>query len=490
MAWVVCAQETKVTAAAADTFKGWCHRPGWKCVLANAVRIDKGGLSAGTAVFAKQAIGLGVLEGGSAPCYGGRFAVAVVEIPGCPPLCCASVYSFSGCGSRFRLRLLLSFAFVLAPLFPVCSAAMAMVGTTSTSTCSLSSSCTFGICFGEVEVGVEPGPKLVGPDLVVDTVLGCAGAKTDRGPCAGVYTASSVDSSLFPGGFDAAKPALDPLCVGIGDCICICNLVSTGFPKKEKAYYVHHHHGNSMDHLGNVNKFWENVNKFGNPQGACTEAPFNSNMHDTKNSKNLNEKLNSNQKIHMHENHKSHSALGDHGGASPECDPEQNGSNKSLSNVHNVYKSPPCMHVCMHYDHAMYVSSEKYVYGYACMYVGKDFVDDLDATIAGGVCASTPPSRCALRWPARVEKAHKFFRGIEGIPTGTPSQVETPMGVPTEGSIDEPCSDMDPYPLQILAQGQGTKHFPIVRFFNGGGSAPPTVCLLGYIAPPFKDGTH
>ena len=62
------------------------------------------------------------------------------------------------------------------------------------------------------------------------------------------------------GGRNAAKPVVAPpctACVGIGDCICICNLVSTGFPKKEKAYYVHHHHRNSMDHLGNVNKFWE-----------------------------------------------------------------------------------------------------------------------------------------------------------------------------------------------------------------------------------------
>lgn len=94
---VVCAQETKVTAAAADQFKEWCARNGWKCVLSHAVRTDKGGLSAGIAVLARQALGLGVPEDGPAPSLGGRLAVAVFEMPEVPPMCCASVYSFSGC---------------------------------------------------------------------------------------------------------------------------------------------------------------------------------------------------------------------------------------------------------------------------------------------------------------------------------------------------------------------------------------------------------
>ena len=52
--------------------------------------------------------------------------------------------------------------------------------------------------------------------------------------------------------------------------------------------------------------------------------------------------LHENNSINMHANseqvphHKTHTAPGDHGGAAPECDPEQGGSTKSLFNVYNV----------------------------------------------------------------------------------------------------------------------------------------------------------
>ena len=79
-------------------FKGWCARSRWCCVLADAVRTDAGGVSAEVCGFARSAIGIGPPEGGHAPSCEGRFAAAIIELPGCPPVCCASVYGFAGAG--------------------------------------------------------------------------------------------------------------------------------------------------------------------------------------------------------------------------------------------------------------------------------------------------------------------------------------------------------------------------------------------------------
>ena len=113
-----------------------------------------------------------------------------------------------------------------------------------------------------------------------------------------------------------------------------------------------------------------------------------------------------------------------------------------------------------------------------------DGVEDLDAMIAGGVCASTPLSRCALRWLARDEKTHKFFRGIEGIPTGTPSQVGTPWGSPPRGPLTSLAPIWTPTRFAFWFKSKGLNISPLFAFLMGGAPPPPLCVLSGTLHLP------
>ena len=176
---------------------------------------------------------------------------------------------------------------LFASLAVLCCSLSAMVslGATSTSSCSLSSCAMW---FGEVGGAVDPGPNLAtGPFFAVEGVLGCAGAKTDRGPRAGAYTASAVDSLLFPGGCGAAKPVVAPPCIGIGDlqCCMSMNPSPSGAQKNVNINLTSTYEGNTgFEHLGNVNLFMKNIKTFCAPKGEGAPAP--SYMHEDNSNQN------------------------------------------------------------------------------------------------------------------------------------------------------------------------------------------------------------
>ena len=93
-AHVVLAQATRVGSQdSMNETSAWCLRQGWKSLWSWAVSGPRGGMSAGTAIFARKELGLLELEGTTIESHcQGRFRAAMVQAPGYCDIIVGSVY--------------------------------------------------------------------------------------------------------------------------------------------------------------------------------------------------------------------------------------------------------------------------------------------------------------------------------------------------------------------------------------------------------------
>ncbi len=107
-AHAVLAQETWVTQAGVAAASAWARRHGWKSVWSPAVTTDKGGTSAGVAVFARAFLGLHYPSGGPHEICASRAVAAILEIPGQRPILVASCYLVQGIGAAEENKTILA----------------------------------------------------------------------------------------------------------------------------------------------------------------------------------------------------------------------------------------------------------------------------------------------------------------------------------------------------------------------------------------------
>ncbi len=98
-AHVLMAQETWVTQSAMAAASSWARRNGWKSIWSPAITTDKGGTSAGVALFAREFMGLHFPEIGSHELVPARAVIGVLEAPGGRPMKIVSCYLKHGCGA-------------------------------------------------------------------------------------------------------------------------------------------------------------------------------------------------------------------------------------------------------------------------------------------------------------------------------------------------------------------------------------------------------
>ncbi len=99
-AHVVCAQEHRLPPAAIAAASAWARRKGWKSVWTAAAAGPNGGWSGGTAVMARDFIGLRHPDVGGEVVAEGHATAAVVEAPSTRPFIAYSGYLFHGQGPR------------------------------------------------------------------------------------------------------------------------------------------------------------------------------------------------------------------------------------------------------------------------------------------------------------------------------------------------------------------------------------------------------
>ncbi len=97
-AHVVLAQETWLTPDSIPAASAWAKRRGWKSVWSAAVPGPNGGASGGTAIFARDYLGLRYPPGGTHEWVAGRAVAAVLDAPAMRPLLLISCYLVHGIG--------------------------------------------------------------------------------------------------------------------------------------------------------------------------------------------------------------------------------------------------------------------------------------------------------------------------------------------------------------------------------------------------------
>ena len=93
---VVFVQEHGVADGKTSQLKSWAARRGWQCVLSPSLAAKGKAVKAGTAIFARQNIGLAELKGVPAEVVPGRLAAAVLALPNWPRILAGSVYLVAG----------------------------------------------------------------------------------------------------------------------------------------------------------------------------------------------------------------------------------------------------------------------------------------------------------------------------------------------------------------------------------------------------------
>ncbi len=97
-AHVVLAQETWLTPDAIHAASAWAKRNGWHSIWSAAVPGPCGGASGGTAIFARDFLGLRYPPGGSHEWVPGRAVAAVLDAPAMRPILLVSCYLVHGIG--------------------------------------------------------------------------------------------------------------------------------------------------------------------------------------------------------------------------------------------------------------------------------------------------------------------------------------------------------------------------------------------------------
>ena len=93
---VVFVQEHGVLRGKTCQLKTWAARRGWQCVISPALAAQGKAVRAGTAIFARQTVGLAELKGVLAEVVPGRLVVAVVALPNWPRILVGSIYLVAG----------------------------------------------------------------------------------------------------------------------------------------------------------------------------------------------------------------------------------------------------------------------------------------------------------------------------------------------------------------------------------------------------------
>ncbi len=105
---VLLLQETWVDAASVAMASRWALARGWKSIWTPAVRTASGGLSAGTAVLAREWIGLRYPPKGGYQWHGARACAGVIDAPGYRPCLAVSAYCHHGQGPSEQNRALMA----------------------------------------------------------------------------------------------------------------------------------------------------------------------------------------------------------------------------------------------------------------------------------------------------------------------------------------------------------------------------------------------